>query len=155
MLGGHVADGRLPEWIPQEFRLWTVETLRLEEQRVRVVVALAPCCCIKVKAKIWCTHRCGAAQRRGSPQPLSAGSGLRAVVVGPLEVLEHGPVGGGHSEGRPWARHLATVRPPGSGSQPQGSVAVVELVQFKHIGSGERWVLVGWGVPVFHGGRWT
>ncbi len=30
---------------------------------MKVVVALAPCCCIKVKAKIWCTHRCGAAQR--------------------------------------------------------------------------------------------
>ncbi len=28
---------------------------------MKVVVALAPCCCIKVKAKIWCTHRCGAA----------------------------------------------------------------------------------------------
>ncbi len=33
---------------------------------MKVVVALAPCCCIKVKAKIWCTHRCGAAHRVSS-----------------------------------------------------------------------------------------
>ncbi len=36
---------------------------------MKVVVALAPCCCVKVKTKIWCTHRCGAAHRHTSTHP--------------------------------------------------------------------------------------
>ncbi len=35
---------------------------------MRVVVAIAPCCCVKVKTKIWCTHRCGAAHHTDHKQ---------------------------------------------------------------------------------------
>ncbi len=52
---------------------------------MKVVVAFAPSCCIKVKAKIWCTHRCGAAHRSlpkvGTNEPLKVGVGYPFINV--------------------------------------------------------------------------